>query len=163
MHFYFLYILKCAFFSLKTLKTLVSNLWIRKSTANNYLVQRVHILKIILTLQVNPSIQTQHSLLMLCWTMDWFPNNDMNHDLNNLLHCQLLGSLRREETTEVSNTAFDQAGAPNNTELKSGDSGLCCFQILEKKLSFAWDIWVCKILVCFSDMLYYNFSIRRTA
>lgn len=44
----------------------------------------------------------------------------MNPDLSSLLHWQALGSLRREETTEVPNTTFAQPGAPYNTEFKPG-------------------------------------------
>lgn len=55
----------------------------------------------------------------------------MNHDLNYLLHWQVLESLRREENTEVSNMTFAQSGAPDDTELKSGHLGLCCIQVLE--------------------------------
>lgn len=74
------------------------------------------------------SVQTDSSSsLMPCWTIDSLPYNDMNNDVSTLLHCQILESLRREETTEVSSPTFAQQGAQSNdsTEFRPGHSGLC--------------------------------------
>lgn len=114
-------------FFLKSLKTWVSILWVSHVQIIFWSRQYTSLKSYWLYRWRKASfcaIQTQQLTPMPCWTVDWFPKNDMNHDLSNFLHCQILGSLRREETT--SNPTFAQPGAPNNTEFKSGYLRLCC-------------------------------------